>query len=165
MSRAGERGDDLGSRVIAARLVDVAMHLGFLLERRWAPYPKWRGLVFGELPHTAGVGDALQGVLVAGTWQERQTHLADALDALLDLQRAAGLPTPGRATVPFWDRPYLHPDPALVTMLLEPVTDPALRALRPGLGGAEQRSDNVAVLVDPAARRHLVGAVGGAVAR
>lgn len=34
MQRAGDRGDDLGSRVIAGRLVDVAMHLGFLLCRQ-----------------------------------------------------------------------------------------------------------------------------------
>src|SRR3954454_23388167 len=42
MGRAGEREDELGSRVIAARLVDVAVHLGFLLCRQWAPYSKWR---------------------------------------------------------------------------------------------------------------------------
>ncbi len=34
MSRAGHRGDDLGARLIAARLVDVVVHLAFLLERR-----------------------------------------------------------------------------------------------------------------------------------
>lgn len=159
MSRAGDRGDDLGSRVIAARLVDVTMHLGFLLERRWAPYPKWCGLLFGDLPHAAAVGEPLRAVLGAGTWQERQQHLAVALDALLELQRGAGLPGPSRsATAPFWDRPYLHPDPAIVPALLDRVADPALRALRPGLGSAEQRTHNVALLVDPAARRRLVGA-------
>lgn len=159
MSRAGDRGDDLGSRVIAARLVDVAMHLGFLLERRWVPYPKWRGLLFDRLPHASAVDEALHDVLTADTWQERQQRLAAALDALLELQRGVGLPAPsGPATVPFWDRPYLHPDPRVVPALLDPVADPALRAVRPGLGSAEQRTDTVALLVDPAARRSLVGA-------
>lgn len=157
MSRAGERGDDLGSRVIAARLADVAVHLAFLLARRWAPYPKWRGLVLGTLPHTSPVLEGLRATLTAATWQHRQTHLASALQALLDLQRRAGLPAPHRATVPFWDRPYLHPDPAIVPGLLETVTDPEIRALPRGLGGAGQRTHDVRVLVDPAARRRLVG--------
>jgi hypothetical protein len=34
IGRAGSRGDDLGSRVITARLTRVSMHLGFMLERR-----------------------------------------------------------------------------------------------------------------------------------
>ena len=37
LGRAGERGDDLGSRVIAARLVDIAVHLAFMLARSWPP--------------------------------------------------------------------------------------------------------------------------------
>ena len=38
MGRAADRGDELGSRIIAARLVDITMHLAFVLCRRWAPY-------------------------------------------------------------------------------------------------------------------------------
>ncbi|MEO7448084.1 MAG: DUF4037 domain-containing protein [Humibacillus sp.] len=37
VGRTAERGDDLGSRVIAARIAGVVMHLGHLLERRWPP--------------------------------------------------------------------------------------------------------------------------------
>ena len=55
MGRAADRGDDLGSRVIAARLVDATMHLGFLLCRAWPPYAKWRGTLFGRLPLPPGV--------------------------------------------------------------------------------------------------------------
>lgn len=43
VGRTAERGDDLGSRVIASRLVGVAMHLAHLLERHWSPYAKWAG--------------------------------------------------------------------------------------------------------------------------
>ena len=55
MGRAADRGDDLGSRVIAARLVAATMHLGFLLCRAWPPYAKWRGTLFGRLPLPPGV--------------------------------------------------------------------------------------------------------------
>jgi hypothetical protein len=39
MGRAGYVGDELGSAVIGARLVRDLMALGFLLERRYAPFP------------------------------------------------------------------------------------------------------------------------------
>ncbi|MBU1307062.1 MAG: DUF4037 domain-containing protein, partial [Alphaproteobacteria bacterium] len=43
VGRAGMVGDDLGSRIIAARLAHDVMSMGFLLERRYAPYAKWFG--------------------------------------------------------------------------------------------------------------------------
>jgi hypothetical protein len=151
MSRAGDLGDDLGSRVIAARLVDVAMHLAFMIERQWPPYPKWRGTLFTRLPCAREVGDALRKTLKADHWRYRQQQLARALEHLLNRQRAVGLPVPGPATVDFWDRPYLHPNDAIVTALLADAP-----ALPRGLGSVEQRTDNVAVLVDPAARRAAI---------
>ncbi|MEV0284717.1 DUF4037 domain-containing protein [Kribbella sp. NPDC050820] len=151
MSRAGELGDDLGSRVIAARLVDIAVHLAFMIERRWPPYPKWRGTMFARLACAREVGDALRKTVKADHWRYRQQQLARALEHLLNRQRAAGLPAPAPATVDFWDRPYLHPNGAIATALLACVPD-----LPPGRGSVEQRSDNVAVLTDATARRALI---------
>ncbi|MEU4606225.1 DUF4037 domain-containing protein [Kribbella sp. NPDC023972] len=148
MSRAGDLGDDLGSRVIAARLIDVAMHLAFMIERRWPPYSKWRGTMFARLPCAREVGDALRKAVKADHWRYRQQQFARALDHLLSRQRAVGLPAPGPATVDFWDRPYLHPNDKIITALLADAPD-----LPRGRGSIEQRCDNVAVLVDPAARR------------
>jgi hypothetical protein len=153
MSRAGGRGDDLGSRVIAARLVDIAMHLGFMLEQQWPPYSKWKGLMFARLPRMDVVLPAFTATLQAGTWRERQASLAMALDEILNIQRAVGFPTRPTATVPFWDRPYLHPDEQIIDDLLSTVTNPSLRALHRLRGSIEQQTDNVALLVDPTARR------------
>ncbi|HET7385403.1 MAG TPA: DUF4037 domain-containing protein [Nocardioidaceae bacterium] len=63
MGRAADRGDELGSRIIAARLVDITMHLAFVLCRRWAPYSKWRGTMFRSLALPTDLGYALQDVL------------------------------------------------------------------------------------------------------
>ncbi len=52
MGRAADRGDELGLRNIAARLVDITMHLAFVLSRRWAPYSKWRGTMSRSLALT-----------------------------------------------------------------------------------------------------------------
>ncbi|WP_460661948.1 DUF4037 domain-containing protein [Kribbella swartbergensis] len=151
MSRAGDLGDDLGSRVIAARLADVAVHLAFMIERRWPPYPKWRGTLFSRLPCAREVGDGLRKALKADHWRYRQQQLARALEHLLNRQRAVGLPAPAPATVDFWDRPYLHPNGAIIETLL---ADAA--ALPRGRGSIEQRTDNVAILVDSAARRAAI---------
>ena len=153
MSRAGDRGDDLGSRVIAARLVDVAMHLGFMLERQWPPYAKWRGTAFGRLPRVSDAQGELAAVLRATTWQKRQSHLAQALDVLASAQGAAGLPAPEAATVGFWERPYLHTNQELVDRVLAEISDESVRALPRGLGSIEQRTSNVDLLVDPHRRR------------
>lgn len=156
MSRAGDRGDDLGSRVIAARLVDILTHLAFTLERRWMPYPKWRGTLLNQLPSASELTPAFEAVLDARQWQARQDAIGTAIDRLHDLQQRAGLVWADPATVPFWDRPYLQPHPDIAPNLLASITDPAVRALPRGPGSIEQRTDNVAVLVDPAARRHAV---------
>ncbi|WP_353650852.1 DUF4037 domain-containing protein [Nakamurella sp. A5-74] len=41
IGRTGSRGDELGSQVLAGRLVRDLIRLTFLLERPWAPYSKW----------------------------------------------------------------------------------------------------------------------------
>ena len=65
MGRAADRGDELGPRIIAARLVDITMHLAFVLSRRWAPYPKWRDTMFRSLALPTDLGHALHDVLTA----------------------------------------------------------------------------------------------------
>ena len=158
MSRAGERGDDLGSRVVAARLVDVAMHLGYVLSRTWAPYSKWRGTLFGALPGTAAIANELATVLAADHWQGRQDALGAALTHLGDLQERAGLPGARPIVETFWDRPFLHIAPQLQTTLRDGIVDPRVRALTHGVGSIEQLTDTVDVLVRPSRRRALVAA-------
>jgi len=46
VGRAAEIGDDLGARIILARLAREVMRLWFLLERTYGPYTKWLGASF-----------------------------------------------------------------------------------------------------------------------
>ncbi|KAA9156409.1 DUF4037 domain-containing protein [Microbacterium lushaniae] len=158
MGRAGQVGDERGARVIAASLIRTVMQLTFLLHRAWAPYAKWFGSLFARLPDSAPIGAHVDAALGADTWQSRQKHIACAIDALLDLQGRAGLPAPGPATLPFWDRPFLYPNPEIASALRESITDPAVRVLPRGRGGIEQITDNVALLVNPRARLAVVRA-------
>lgn len=159
MQRAGDRGDDLGSRVIAARLADVVIHLGFLVCRRWAPYSKWRGTLFGRLPLAEDVDPHLAEGLDARDWQARGQHLAHALEALADHQQRVGLPTVTPACVPFWDRPYLQVNDAMTSKIVDSIDDPEVRRLPAGLGSIEQRTSNVDLLVHAQRRRAALGPV------
>jgi hypothetical protein len=156
MSRAADVGDDPGSRIIAARLVHVVMHLAFMLERRWPPYAKWFGSGFTQLGVAEAVTGAVAAAVTSSDARVRQSSIARALDALLAQQNALGLTTTGAATVPFWNRPYLHPDPQIVDQLIAGIEDAEVRRLPRGRGSIEQLTDNVRVLVDPSARRALV---------
>jgi hypothetical protein len=151
VGRTAERGDDLGSRVVTARLVRAAMHLGFLLERRWPPYSKWFGTMFAALPRAGAVGTDLLAALAAGTWREREAALCRALETLHSLQDDVGLPTVENVVEPFWGRPFrgLGPVAEAVTATIE---DPAVRGLPSGVGSVEQWVDDVDVLMEPGRR-------------
>ncbi|MEO7236369.1 MAG: DUF4037 domain-containing protein [Lapillicoccus sp.] len=160
-ARAARRGDDVGSRVVMARLVGAATHLAFLLARRWPPYAKWRGTMFDRLPVAQVVGPALADALNAPTGPEREAALARALETLLVVQGDAGLPVTPSAMVPFWDRPFLGVDEGVAARLLASVEDEAVRGLPAGVGSVDQWVDSVEVLRDPVRRRLAVAAVLG----
>ena len=161
LGRTGHRGDDLGSRIICGRIVNTAMHLAFLLARRWPPYPKWTGTMFNRLPIAGELRPALSAALAAESWTQRQEALTLALAVLHRAQRAAGLPTSeGNPTEPFFDRPFLSVRAIVSELLLKAVTDPVVRALPAGLGSVEQWVDNVRMLTNApnrvqTARSHL----------
>jgi hypothetical protein len=153
VGRTGERGDDLGSRVLAARLASVLLHLAHLLDRRWPPYPKWLGTSAASLPHAGGVIEPLSLALGGASWQEREEGLVAALRLLHQVQAEAGLPVVDDPADQFWDRPFRTVRDEVVRLLEDSIDDPAVRALPRGVGSAEQWSHNVDVLVDPSRRR------------
>jgi hypothetical protein len=154
VGRTAERGDELGSRLLSARLAGDLMWLAFTLSRQWPPYPKWRGTAFRGLPVAADLADPLTAAAAAPHWRDRESALADACEILLDAQRTRGLPAPVSAVIPFWDRPYRTVDEAVRESLLSAITDPEVSRL-PTVGSIEQWVSNVDVLSSPARRAAL----------
>jgi hypothetical protein len=153
VGRTAERGDDLGSRVITARLVEVVMHLAHLVDRRWPPYAKWLGTSLTRLPRSHVVAGPLSRTLTSTSWRTREDGLVEVLRTLNRLQADAGLPTVDDPVEGFWDRAYRGVRTEVVTVLEESIDDPAVRALPRGVGSAEQWSHNVGVLTNPSRRR------------
>jgi hypothetical protein len=155
VGRTADLGDELGSRLLCGQLAEDLIFLAFALSRRWAPYRKWRGTVFRTLPVAAALSGFLGTAVSASGWRERESALAAAAEALLDVQRELGLPAPERAVIPFWDRPYRTIDQAVQEGLLADITDPDVARLPPLVGSIEQWADSVDMLASPGRRREL----------
>jgi Domain of unknown function (DUF4037) len=107
MGRCADVGDDLGSRIIAARLVREVMKLRFLQVRRYAPYSKWLGSAFARLPGADSLGPYLSAALTAGTWQEREQSLSAAYELLATWQNTLGVAdVQSPQTTDYYGRPY-----------------------------------------------------------
>ena len=150
MGRAGLVGDEVGSALIGARLVRDVMQLGFLMARVYAPYPKWFGTAFKQLPCAAELYPLLQQALAAQTWPERGDWLAAAYEKLAVLHNALGLTDPmPEQTRDFFGRPLrvmaLH---GFADALLHGIQDPAVRqiAQRRPIGSIDQFSDSTELL-------------------
>ena len=147
VGRTGMRGDDLGSRVIAARLVRDAMRMAFLIERRYAPYPKWFGAGFARLPCADELAPILQRTLAAEAWKLREAALAEAHEALCRLQQARGVPGAIEPRIgPYFGRPFtvINADEMIAALRAE-IEDPWLKAL-PILGSLDQVSDSTPMI-------------------
>src|SRR3954447_15644682 len=133
VGRAAETGDDLGSRLITARLARDVMRLSLLLSRRYAPYSKWLGTAFAALPDISVIAAALRGAVDARDPAYRQERLCAAYEAAGRWQNRLGLARPVDPTPrPFHDRPYPVIDAArFATALVERIDDVSLAAMPP----------------------------------
>jgi Domain of unknown function (DUF4037) len=154
VGRTAEAGDELGSRLLSARLAGDLLWLAFALSRRWAPYAKWRGTALRSLPVAARLGPLLDAAAAPG-WRERENALATACEVLLGIQREQRHPAPESAVIPFFDRPYRTVDQAVPQRLLAGITDPDVARLPPIVGSIEQWVDSTDVLSNPSRRAAL----------
>jgi hypothetical protein len=158
--RAGLAGDDLGSRVIAARLVRDVMRLAFLIEGRYAPYSKWLGTAFDRLPCAADLSPTLTRALDAAEWRSRESALAEACLFAARLHGERGLPGVFEPTLgPFHDRPFtvINAD-AIGAAIRAEIADPALRAL-PVIGALDQVTDATPLVESPRRARAAMAAL------
>jgi Domain of unknown function (DUF4037) len=155
VGRSAERGDELGSRLLSARLADDLMWLAFAVSRRWSPYAKWRGTAFQSLGVAPDLSGPLAAAAAAPDWRDRESGLAEACEVLLNAQRARGLRAPASAVIRFWDRPYRTVDDAVSQALLADITDPQVTGLPALIGSIEQWVSSVDFLSSPARRAAL----------
>jgi hypothetical protein len=151
VGRTGFVGDDLGSRVIAARLVRDVMRMTFLICRQYAPYAKWFGSAFLRLPCAGELSPILQRILHAPDWRVREAALAESYLAIADLHRAGGLPGSFRPRIgPFFGRPFTVINADEIAAAIHAEIDDALLGELPIVGSLDQVTDATPLIEAPA---------------
>ncbi len=151
VGRTAEVGDDLGSRIVAARVVRDLMRLCFLLERRYAPYSKWLGHAFETLDCAPVIRPHLARALAAASWQRREAELGAAAEKIGEMHNALGVTESIDASLrPFYGRPFLVLDSErFAEAAFDPITDPEVAALPRNIGTVDQWVDSTDVLSKP----------------
>jgi hypothetical protein len=171
--RAAATGDDLGARIITARLARELIRLAFLVERRWAPYAKWLGRAFTGLALHPRLAPPLTAALHAADRREREDAIVTAAAVLADATNALRLCPPVDPAPRRFHRRDIRVLGAerFTVALTAAVTDPALRALldrvgrRHGTiavlpGTIDQAVDSTDVLTSPARFRRAAPMLG-----
>ena len=146
VGRTGDVGDEIGSRLIAARLVRDLMQLCFLIERQYAPYTKWFGTAFAQLDCATQLTPLLDYALAATNWRSREAHLSAAYRIVAGMHNALEITDPLPVEVSsFHKRPYqvIHGE-RFAEALVAQISDTALRHLGTDrlIGSIDQFSDS-----------------------
>jgi hypothetical protein len=145
--RCAETGDDLGSRVVTARLVRDLMRLAFLMERTYAPYSKWFGTGFSRLRCAPDLAPHLTGALSADRWEAREASLVAAYRIVARMHNDLALtdPLPTEPS-PFFDRPFLVIHGDRFAAALAATVDSGLKEDATSVGAIDQWVDSTDVL-------------------
>jgi hypothetical protein len=148
--RCGSVGDDLGSRLVAARQVHRIMRLCFLMEKQYAPYSKWFGSAFNKLKIASVLSPILEKVLLAVLWKERDELLGHAYTIAADQHNSLGLTDFLSSNArDYFGRPFqvLFAE-RFSKALKNQIRNPGLKELIPAIGSVNQFTDSTAIYSD-----------------
>ncbi len=162
VGRTGSIGDELGSQVIAARLVRDMMRLCFLMEKQYAPYPKWFGTAFCKLACAEPLTSILRQVMLAESWQEREHSLSQAYEALADMHNGLGITEPLPSKVSnYFGRPFkvIHGD-WFAQAINAQIQDETIKKIPVNIGSIDQFSDSTDLIEHVELRKRLKALYG-----
>ena len=159
MGRAAYVGDELGSGIIGSRLVRDLMTLAFLMERQYAPYPKWFGSAFKQLKCAPELSPPLWRAQIALTWQEREAALSEAYVYVARTHNGLGITPHIPDTISyFYGRPFnVIFGMRFVEAILAQITDPDVQKIASIrlIGSIDQFSDSTDLREDASRRERL----------
>ncbi len=144
LGRADHRGDVLGASLIASRLIRDVMRLAFLMEKTYAPYPKWYGTAFDQLARAALLKPLLLDAMT------RREPLFEAFEVMAqahnELSLTDALPTKYRM---FFSRGFrVIGGEAFAAALRKAISSAEVSSLEL-IGGVDVYSDNTDLLENP----------------
>ncbi|MFW9778367.1 MAG: DUF4037 domain-containing protein [Candidatus Heimdallarchaeota archaeon] len=78
VGRSAMCGDELGSMLEAGRLVRYIMRIGYILSKKYTPYPKWFGTGFSRLSIARDLYSVLLSITKEDSWRQRENLLCRA---------------------------------------------------------------------------------------
>ncbi len=155
MRRCGDRGDELGSRLVCGRILERLGRLCFLLSGRYAPYSKWFGTGLMGLALPDGLLESMERAMGAADLEEREAALCQAQVAVGAWQngivRCAVDVSVGRY---YGRRIWVVDTDALAGAALDEVRDPQLLSM-PLIGKLSEVAGLVQLTDAPAHRRAI----------
>ena len=119
MARCGDVGDEIGSRLIATRMIDEMVKLCFLMEQQYWPYSKWFGTAFSRLTCSKVLTPIFELILNAQDWKSRERHLSSAYIYIAEIHNTLGITDfIEPKIVSFHERPYKVPQADLFNAAL-----------------------------------------------
>ena len=150
MVRCGDVGDELGSKILAARLIKDVICLCFLMEREYAPYSEWFGTAFSRLRCSTKLTPIIEKVLSSQDWKERERNLSSLYEEIAKMHNSLDITEPLPTTVSrFYSRPYLviHAD-RFAREIRNKIRSRVIRNIKVDIGSVNQFSDSTDVLED-----------------
>jgi hypothetical protein len=147
MGRCGELGDEIGSRLVAARLVKDMMKMCFLMEKAYTPFIKWFGTGFDNLKSSKKLKPVLKSVLKSNDWKTRERYLSKAYEFLARKHNSLNITKPLKTKVEYFhDRPFLVINADLFAAEIKrQIKDPAVKAIKSSVGSINQFTDSTDV--------------------
>jgi hypothetical protein len=149
VGRTGMISDDLGSRMIAGRLVRHVIRLAFLLQKKYIPYSKWLSVAFAQLPIANELKPILLKILKEDDWRRRERLLCEAYLLLLEQQNSLNLTSeialqPGK----YFTRDQTVIQIEKITNELKKLLQPPLDNIKYPIGSIDHFIDDTHLLTD-----------------
>lgn len=157
VGRAGHVGDELGSQIVAARLVREIIKLSFLMERKYAPYNKWLGTAFSRLTISRDLTPILRRTMLAKTWKTREKWLSKGYSLVAKQHNALKITEPlSTKTSDYYSRPYsVIFAERFARAIKQSIKDPKIKRIETDIGSIDQFTDSTNVVEDLALARKL----------
>lgn len=91
VKRCHDVGDEIGSVLACSRIVERLMRLSFLYCEKYAPYSKWFGTAFKELPVSDEIKTAILNAVAAKDISTRENNIVKAQKLLADLHNSLAI--------------------------------------------------------------------------
>ena len=145
IGRCVDTGDDIGVRLITARIVNTLMKICFYLEERYIPYSKWFGSGFDRLLIGKEIRASLMSCLTMQEADKIPFVLADIYSSIVSYQNSKSLTETIDSNVQsYYSRPYtVIFANRIVDALVDSIENPEIKMCDYQLIGLEQKVDGM----------------------